>query len=310
MDKSVIFSNMHPRDFDAFCVMFNAIGWKVYVPSSTEPNYFGYGTTNIPSRGECTVITHKECLDIKPTVILCLCWEQLNASMKLARETGSILVVRTGNNSIPYNKSHSRFLLSNDTHTYNSCDIPNKLFFYLPPDYDFYTKQMWQSDSFIVSTYIHFYNKYWKASWEIYNTIRQANKDIAFINFGIVDGGAYNPSLTNPKDVRRTLSISRCMLHIKESEGYGWSLLEAISCGIPVIASESFTIGKTCSHFLLENKTVVFLKESTAEFRPGFDNIDLLYKISEAGPKFIREFINPEEQYAKVKKFFEEVVLA
>ena len=307
---SVIFSCMHPRDFDAFCIMFNKIGWKVYIPSTKEPNYFGYGSLSVPSKGNYTAITYQEFLDIKPDVVLCLCWEQFFGATKISREAGSTLVVRAGNNNVPYNNSHSDFLISNDTHTYNCCNIKNKLFFYLPPDYDFYTKQVWQKNSSIVSSYIHHYSKYWKMSWGIYNNIRRNNTDIAFLCFGVSGDETYSPHLTHSEDIRRTLGISRCMLHIKELEGYGWSLLEAISCGIPVVALKEFVIGKTCESFLIEGKTATFTHKDATSFRKIFDNTDLLYEISETGPKFIRELINPEEQYEKIKKFFEEVVLA
>jgi glycosyltransferase involved in cell wall biosynthesis len=288
--------------------MFSSIGWKVYVPSDKEPNYFGYGLTVLPSRGEATFATLNELIDIKPDVVLCLCWEQITGAINTSKVTGATLVVRAGNNGVPYNSSHSDFLISNDTHTYNQSDIKNKLLFYLPPDYDFYHKLDRCEDSFIVPSYIHFYEKYWRESWGIYNTIRQINQDIAFIPFGVSDNNR-TPHLLFTTDVRRTLGISRLLLHIKELEGYGWSLLEAISCGIPVVASKVFTVGKTCEHFLIEGKTVRFLYNGASEFRTIFDDIEDLNRISEEGPKFIREFINEEEQYTKIRTFFEEVVL-
>lgn len=307
---SVIMSNMHQRTFDAFCLLFNFIGWTVYIPSSSEPNPFGYGQTNTPFRGEWKVITYSEFLDIKPDVVLCSCWEQLPGAYRMAQQSGSKLVVHAGNNNVPYNKTHAQFLTSNDTYTYQRCDIPHKVFFYLPPDYDFYFPQPWQKDSYIVTSYIHYYSKYWKTSWSKYDNIRKLNPDIAFINFGLVDGDAYNPNLIQPVDVRRMLSVSRCVLHIKESEGYGWSLLEAISSGIPVIAPKGYVVGKTCEKFLIEGKSVIFLNKDTSEFRQAFDNVELLQTIANTGPNFIRNFINPEENYLIIKKFFEEVVLA
>lgn len=306
---SIVFSHMHPRDFDSFSHMFTTIGWKVYVPSNKESNYFGYGLTVLPSRGDATFATLEELIEIKPDVVLCLCWEQITGAISTAKAIGAKLVVRAGNNGVPYNSSHSNFLISNDTHTYNQCDIKNKLLFYLPPDYDFYHKLDRPEDSFIVPSYIHFYEKYWKKSWYLYDSIRQANQDVAFIPFGVSDGNR-TPHLVFTTDVRRTLGISRLLLHIKELEGYGWSLIESISCGIPVVASKEFTIGKTCEHFLIEGKTARFLYHDTSEFRNIFDDVESLSRISEEGPKFIREFINEEEQHKKIKTFFEEVVLA
>jgi hypothetical protein len=307
---SIIMSNMHQRTFDAFCLLFNAIGWKVFIPAPTEPNPFGYGQTNTPMRGEWQVVTYQEFLDIKPDVLLCSCWEQLPGAYKMAKQSGSKLVVHAGNNHVPYNKSHASFLTSNDTYTYQSCDIPNKVMFYLPPDYEFYHKQPWQSDSRIVTSYIHYYSKYWKASWSKYDNLRRLNPDIAFINFGAPGDEVYSPSITQPVDVRRTLGISRCLLHIKEQEGYGWSLLEAIATGIPVIAPKAYVVGKTCEMFLVEGKSVIFLQKDTNEFRKAFDNVELLQQIADTGSRFVRELISPEENYMKIKKFFEEVVLA
>lgn len=306
---SVLFAHMHPRDFDFFTVMFNSIGWKVYIPSDKEPNYFGYGLTIKPSRGEATPLTYAEVLDIKPDVVLCLCYEQLSESRKLSQKIGAKFVVRTGNNNIPYNKQHSDFLISNDTYTYINCDIPNKLFFYMPPDYGFYCKQPWYNDSRLVTSYIHFYDRYWKDSWSIYNNIKRNNKDFVFINFGVNDNPIDNLNITEPADIVRTLGISRGLLHVKEQEGYGWSLLEAISCGIPVIAFKPYVVGKTCEHFLIEGITAILINNSN-EFRNAILDVDTLSTISEKGHKFIREFINEEEQYSKIKTFFEEVVLA
>jgi hypothetical protein len=302
-------SSMHPRVFDAMCLMFNSIGCQVYVPSNSEPNPFGYGTTHNPPNSPHKAITLEEFLDIKPDVVLCSCWEQINGSINMARAAGSKLVVRAGNNGVPYNKSHSQYLISNDLHTYERCNIPNKLFFYLPPDYDFWMKQEWHSDSRIVSSFIHHYERFWKNSWALYTKIREVNNEIAFINYGVSPGFTYSPPLLHVNDVRRALSISRCMLHVKELEGYGWSMLEAISSGIPVIAVEKYVKGKTCEHFLKEGVTCILLKDNVQEFSRAFKDIDTLAQISEAGREFLKKLINPEEQYAKVKKFMEEKVL-
>lgn len=307
---SVIFGNMHPRVFDVFTLLFNKMGWKVYIPSIKDENYFGYGVLSTPSKGDYTELTYKEFLDVKPDVVLCLCWQHVPATAKLATAIGSKLVLRAGNNNVPYNRSHGSYLISNDLLTHQRCNIKNKLFFMLPLDYDFYSQVSWPADSRIVSSYIQFYEAYWTRSWQIYNNIRISNKDLAFVNYGSYrDGTTYSPLITRQEDIVRTLSISRCMLHVKEAEGYGWSILEAISCGIPVIAAEKYVKGKTCESFLINNKTAVLLKQDTGEFRAAFDDIDLLRKISEEGPKFIREFINLEEQAAKLKDFMENIVL-
>jgi len=306
---SVIFGNMHPRVFDVFTLLFNEMGWKVYIPSTKEKNYFGYGVLSTPTKGEYTELTYKEFLDVKPDVVLCLCWQHVPSTIKLATVIGSKLVLRAGNNNVPYNNSHGHYLISNDLYTHQRCNIKNKLFFYLPADYDFYSKMPWPEDSRIISSYIQFYEAYWAKSWQIYNNIRTTNKDLAFINYGAYrEGTTYSPMIARPKDIVRTLGISRCMLHVKESEGYGWSILEAISCGIPVIAVEKYVKGKTCESFLT-NKTAILLKQDASEFRAAFNNTDLLRKISEEGPKFIREFINLEEQAAKLKDFMENIVL-
>ena len=309
---SVIFSNMHPRVFDSFCVLFNSIGWKVYIPSLKGHNYFGYGSLTIPSIGNYQELTYDEFLQTKPDVVLCLCDAQLKYSIKLARRTRSKLVLRSGNNNVKYTKKHSSFLISNDIQTYEKSDVQHKLFFYLPPDYNLFTRQRWCADSNIVTSYIQCYNSQWQNCWNVYNRIRLQNTDLAFLNFGAeVKNYPYNPFLLNKQDIVRTLSISRCVLHLKEAEGYGWSLLESLSCGIPVVVSKQYVVGKTCEKFLIDKLSAIYLNDlnDVTEFRKVFEDTKLLQTVSEKSYKFIRNLIIPQEQYNKVKLFLENVVL-
>lgn len=297
---SVLMCNMHPAAYNSFCRMFNHIGWKVYCPK--DENYFKYGSTsqenNIQNR-----ISYQEALDIKPDVVLCLCWQQLQSSKKLANKIGAKFVVRAGNNDQPFRKEHSAYLLSNDTITYHKSNIPNKLFFLLPPDYETFSKHNWISKSNICSTYIGFYERFFLDSFHFYEKIKTLNSNVSFLLFG----QPYQ-ILHTPQDVHRTLGISRCVLHIKELEGYGWSILESIISGIPIIVHGEFIRNKTCEKFLIENITCK--KITTPEqFQSVYLDTDSLRNITCKGRKYIQSLINMDEQSKKLRSFLEDVVL-
>ena len=187
--------------------------------------------------------------------------------------------------------------------------VPNRLFFYLPIDYNFWTKQEWCSDSRIVSSFIHHYERFWKVSWSLYTKIRELNGDLAFVNYGVAPGFTYSPALFEVNDIKRVLGVSRCMLHVKELEGYGWSMLESISSGIPVIAVRDFIKGKTCEHFMKDGVTCRLISRNADEFSEVFNDVDTLRSISESGRNFLQNLINRDEQYSRIKHFFEEIVL-
>jgi hypothetical protein len=311
---SIVIGNMHQEVFSSFLRLFKHIGFDVYCPKEGH-NFYGYGRGFKGPRDEGLIeVTEEECLDARPDIVLCSCWEQLPMATDLSRKMRRPLVVRAGNNRVPYNKSHSDYLISSDIQTYNESNIPKKLFLYMPLDYDeFKPVEHYRKSSMICPTFINHYAKFWRTSYSIYDSIRRApqNANVAFIHFGATtEEQPYSPYLCRPSDVRYMLYGSRAALHIKELEGYGWTLLEAIASGIPIISVRPFVAGKTCETFLKENETCLFIEGQAPvkEFNKLFFDVDALNRIALKGPSFIRDFISVEKEGAKLSEFLEQVL--
>jgi glycosyltransferase involved in cell wall biosynthesis len=312
---SVIMCNMHDRVFESFCRLFEHIGVTVYCPKGGEENFFKYdgssSSSAVVSR-YAIPISKEECMDIKPDIVLCCCWEQVVASQKLAQELGSKFIVRAGNNNVPYMPRHSDFLISSDVQTHNRSQIKNKLFLYMPPNYDTWKKtDKWSHASKLITSYVHYYEKYWQTSYRLFNKVRNDNREFAFVNFGYQGSvKEYSPALGRAADVIAMREASLAVLHIKEREGYGWSLLESIAMGVPIIAYRPFCTDKTCYEFLKGGKTCLFIDEGdiSGGFLKSARDIDRLVQIHQEGADWIRDFINIEQEGAKLSQFLEMVL--
>lgn len=312
---SVVMCNMHNRVFESFCRLFESIGITVYCPDSKAKNFFRYDGSSAPSSEVSSYaipITEEECLDIKPDIVLCSCWEQIVASKKLASKMGSKLVVRAGNNNVPYTPAHSDFLISSDIQTYNRSQIKNKIFLLMPPNYNRWRKSgTWDVNSMFLSSYVHYYQRYWKESWLLFNAIRKSNTQYAITNFGYQgEMPIYNPVLVRETDIYNMRSASRAVIHIKEKEGYGWSLLESIAMGIPVIAYEPFCVDKTCYKFLQDGVTCKFISKDNMlqDFKKVVEMKDEFSQINQIAPTWIRDFISIEQEGEKLSVFLESVL--
>jgi len=316
---SVVMCNMHNRVFDAFCRIFKHIGYDVYTPKNGESNYFIYdGASSAPGvvNKHAQEKTLEEVLDIKPDMVLCCCWEQLKGSQRLAQLLNKPLVLRAGNNNVPYRPEHSEYLISSDQETYDKSNIKHKLMIMLPPDYDLYKPDgKYQFSSMVIPTLIHHYKSYWLKSYKIYKHIRHTQRRFAFVHFGYSGSPGLNepyiPVLGRQDDIVNMLHIGRALLHIKEMEGYGWTLLEAAAAGVPIIAVRDYVQNRTSEKFLIENETCLFINEATYwdDFNKAIHNESAMLKIAENGSNYIRDLINLEEQAANIKKFLEEKVL-
>lgn len=322
---SVLMCNMHNKVFDAFCRMFKHMNIKVYCPKYGRENYFLYdGNSDAPHvvNPYAIEVTREELDGVDIDFVLCSCWEQLIGAKKLSEELNAPLVLRAGNNNVPYNSNHSKYLISNDIQTHLSGRIKNSLFFYLVPDYEtldnyLISPEQYQTDnvrSRLIPSLIHYYRTYWKESYIIYDDIRQATPEYTFMEFGSnkpeVRKEYYVPTLHRAGDIYNLMHISKALLHIKEMEGYGWSLLEAVAIGLPVIVHRQFTEGKTCETFMKGGLTCAYINKPThhRDFLDIMDNHSMLININRNGPAYIRQFINMETECAKLKKYLEGVI--
>ena len=155
-----------------------------------------------------------------------------------------------------------------------------------------------------VNSYIHYYKKYWKNSYNIFKKMSEEFPNIKFVSNGFEE----DKVLISPLDVAEAMNSSLATAHIKEKEGYGHTVIESMSCGIPVIAPRALIRGKIMENWVTNDTAIIF--DNINDFRDRFnkyllgDNVAMSKKAIEV----INREINVEEQASKMKKFLEELI--
>lgn len=152
-------------------------------------------------------------------------------------------------------------------------------------------------DSKTIGTYIFNYKKLFNDAYNLYESI---TKKLNF-NFILHD----QTDLWNYiKDIKKSF----CTLHIKPLEGFGYSIVESMACGKPVLVYTPYSQGKAYNQFLYEGVTgfrFSNMRELTNKINFIYEN---QYEISEQCGNKIRQIINNEEQTQKLHKFLENLI--
>jgi len=158
-----------------------------------------------------------------------------------------------------------------------------------------------------IHTYIHNYQYAWTQSYEIFEAIKKVLPECDFKYYGLngTDG-----ELKTPDEVVKTIYKSGATSHIKIREGYGFSCIESLACGRPVIAYRPYVIDKRMAEWVRDPYCMLFssTNEAAIKVRGYLKDRDHAAKMSVQGAEVIRKMINPEIEAAKMKKFLEELV--
>jgi len=104
---------------------------------------------------------------------------------------------------------------------------------------------------------------------------------------------------------------SMATAHLKHAEGYGYTILESLSSGRPVLLFTPYTIDRSYTKWCLPNKSALYF--NTAEEYFGHVNRllsdeDFRCELQESTAKTVREIVNNEEQGEILKRFLENLI--
>lgn len=106
--------------------------------------------------------------------------------------------------------------------------------------------------------------------------------------------------------------IQRCAasLHVKPEEGYGYSVIESLACGRPIIAPRRYVQGRAMARWCIDGETAL-LFDSIDDARPSltrfFGDEDLRHTLQRSSARRIRSIIDNDEQTAVLAKFIQQL---
>jgi hypothetical protein len=313
--KTLFFPDMHRRMPKAFAKALESSGYTILLPDSSFEEHIKYwkkwskdelssnkylaDTTNID------VISYDELLKKNPDIIVITCFEVQDDILKIydkLNKNKTKLLHYAGNNYVPYDWDRLNNLVTTDEIIYQKAKLRNKnVLFYLPwvdfeKDYSFEGTVA----SLNVNSYILNYQKYFLEAYRLAKTVEEMlSKNGYKTNF--IEG-------LDETEIPKAIQDSIATLHIKPIEGYGFSIIESMAKGRPVMLYRPFSDGKSYRYWSKDLETCLYfdsipeLQDKFLKYVENYSNIQL--KCSQK----IREIINIDKQNQKLQKFVDELV--
>lgn len=304
----LLFPDMHGTLTGNLATAFSKIGIEMMVPDHSFANVITYGKKwseqelkeHIPL---ASTISYEECVTNPPDFIVVSCWEVFSDVFNhlVTKCPTSKIVFYAGNNSVPYPANLVKNILCADIQTFERFKSKNCLFYLPYMDYENFQFKG-TSDSNKINSYIMHYQKLFQFSYSIAESVI---KNTSFIEYSIFDGNISRPAL--PDLMRNSIAT----LHIKEMEGYGYSIIESLAVGRPVILYRPFTINKSFSRWCIDEKSSIYFttaEEYRTKITRIFSDEEYRHSLQTSTAKTIREIINNDEQCSNLKTFMERIV--
>jgi hypothetical protein len=317
----VFLANMHPAFGDSFALMLERAGCEVYSPDQDfidnhidPPGHLRYGTENhrfgntlLLNGSSGKQISFEEFTAIRFDIVFLLCLEQELAGWRanvMVHQPTSKLVHYSGNDSVPYQKPVD-YLIAADSTTTSICNpkLHLRMFPILPYDnYEYQGPRKHTEILPLVGSYIFKLEKYWPLSFQRFEFVRNfcAKRGIQVINYESVGRGL----------ARDTMRESLLTLHFKGSEGYGYTVLESMALGIPVIIMRDLIASRTLSEFMTsDNSWIIDKPEEALDIILDCNNDrELINKKGHEAATSLRRLLVEEDQVSQLKEFLLRVV--
>jgi hypothetical protein len=152
-----------------------------------------------------------------------------------------------------------------------------------------------------INSYINDYEGNFPKEYEFSQALKEA---VDFIDFEFCEG-------LEKKNVVKKMHDSLATLHVKNLEGYGYTIIESMACGRPVFLSSALSKNKSYENWAVENKTCLYFEDSrdfACKAKALIDSKDYREYLQGKCAATIRELINNEEQTNKLGTFLNRLV--
>lgn len=282
---------------------------KSFDPASPQPGLkisYGifpekYSLPNIEVIENDTIFCHP------PDVLFVNCFEVENSIYHLydlLKEIGADVKLAhfSGNNETHFSKDRVKNLIAVDAYTAPLYDCHT--IFWIPwIDFE-HLALTGTSDAPILNNYISHYNSIFRNGFTIFTDVSaQIHQHLPQV---IINSPAYLPQ----EAIFRLMDQSCATLHIKESEGFGYTIIESLAKGRPVFLKRSFSLGSRLMNWCIEGKTAFFFdepEECVQKLNIYLSNPSYRQYMQEACAETIRRLIDNEKQARILDKFLQEL---
>lgn len=339
----VFFPQMHPVLVQSMALALQHLGHTLVLPGesfdpkSDRPGFkISYGTyfkknplesgsyTSFFSERpeECTflmqnveVIENDEMLSDPPDVLfvnckeveksVCQIWDYFNKQNTSCPKLAHF----SGNNATRYKSRYVKNLVAVDAYTASYYDrSKTNIIFWIPwIDFENLTFEG-VSDSPVLHSYIGHYGDILKKSAEVYTeTVLKAQQD--FPEVAIISYPNSN-QMVRHNQIPALIQQSCATLHVKETEGFGYTIIESLAKGRPVFLKRSFSQGSRLMNWCIEGRTAFFF-DDYAEFHDKLDRFvsdaDYRRRVQTDCAQLIRVLIDNEKQAKVLDRFLQDL---
>lgn len=189
-------------------------------------------------------------------------------------------------------------LITSDITTFNRYKNKNSLLYYPHINYDrFHYSET--SDEIEMGTYINGYEKFWVNSFNIYKSLINITSDI--MNYKQYEHVA---------NIENHMKKSMATLHVKEFEGYGFSIIQSMAMGRPVFLYKTFSYDKSYTNWAIEGESAIYfdsLNEYVIKLTKLIRDDEYRYNIQKSTAVTVRKIINNDEQDYNLEKFLKNI---
>ncbi len=275
--------------------------------SKDNPRYYAF-LENVE------LIENDEIFSNPPDVLVVNC-EQVEQSIyslfKALKERGAAhtkLVHYSGNNGTRYDPAMVKNFIAVDAYSAKFHDPAKTNIVFWIPWIDFETLTFdGCSDTPIINSYLGGYYSagQFQGGAELFKEIVKASKK-SFPGLQI-----HSLAHLSQDQMFAHIEQSTATLHLKESDGFGYTILESMAKGRPVFLKKSYSKGSRLMYWCIQDKTAFFIDDYRGfkyQLRRYLDDKEFRHQMQTSSAQLARELVNNEKQARILEHFLQNLI--